>query len=108
MNIKHYVDRKMCFICQEPLYKSTFVGTYDHYYCLKHMKVMYDKESFQFLFLRITNPESSFKLEYSVKSEHIFISGKIGQPLISIPNFDITQYSYLDLEKKIKTYILFS
>ena len=108
MNIKYYIDQKMCFVCQEPLYKSSFQGVYDHYHCAPHMKAMYDKENFKFLFLRIKNPDSSFKLEYSVRGEHIFISGKINSALISIPNFDITQYSYLELEKKIKTYIIFS
>jgi len=109
VNIKLDTDQKKCIVCHELLHKSTFMGNFDHYHCPKHhTKAMYEKEDGNLVFLRIKDPELSFKLEFSVKGKHILITNKNSHATIEIPNFDITQYSYLDLEKKIKTYILFS
>lgn len=97
----------MCFVCQEPL-KNVFVGSYDHYDCRDHMKVMYDKISGEFRLLRIKDSSLPFRLDHSVKSKRLFIKNNNSRAEMYITNFDITQYSYSELENKIKTYILFS
>jgi len=68
---------------------------------------MYDKGG-EFCFIRINDPSLSFRLEYSAKGKFININDRKSRSEIVIPRFDITQYSYSDLEAKIKTYILFS